>query len=380
MRASITSVAVGDIRSGIEGRTSRVSARVGEHTLWFESDEVELAPVAEAFASALLVPSLDADLELRLARPLSSAWLSNCRQLLRIYNEWWGYPERLPVCPPGEIAVEASSLRTALCFTAGVDSFYSLLRSGHKIDFLVTGVGLVDTPISDKARLEARQKSIREIASKTGTQSIFIRTNFLELPFVARTSWERAHGGVLIAFGHLLSKSAARFLISSSYNYESARPWGSHWRTDALGSSSSMQVMHVGAELNRNGKLWSIAEEPLVQRHLHVCWKNLAPTGNCSVCDKCLRTRVQLYECGQLNNFSSFTGQETLINDINAIAMADGEMRTYRRVVAEGHADRRLIKACEDLIERTERARSERDNPPPPRRRSIRSFLQRLTR
>lgn len=364
----------------MEGKTSRVSARVGSHVLWFESDEAELAPVPEAFASALLVPSLDSGQELVFDQPLSSAWLSNCRQLLRIYKEWWGYDERMPVSPPGEVTAEGGSLKTALCFTAGVDSFYSLLRSGHKIDYLVTGVGLVDTPLGDQVRIEARQKSIREIARKTGTQAVFIRTNFLDLRFVAQTSWERAHGGVLIAFGHLLSRNVARLLVSSSYKYENSKPWGSHWRTDALGSSASMQIIHVGAEHNRYEKLWAIAEEPLVQRHLHVCWKNLAPIGNCSICEKCVRTRVQLWECGQLNNFPCFAGEESLVDDIDALAIADGEMATFRRVVSEGRGDRRILRACENLIERTERARTEKMGASGPRRRGIWSLLRRLTR
>jgi hypothetical protein len=380
MRASQSAVPVREIRSEVEGGTSRVSAIVGDQTLWFESDEVALAPVTESFASALLVPALDSGQELIFEQPLSSAWLSNCRQLLRIYKEWWGYDERMPVSPPGEPMTEGGSLRTALCFTAGVDSFYSLLRSGHKVDYLVTGVGLVCTPLGDRVRLEARLKSIREIARKTGTQAIFIRTNFLELPIVARTSWERAHGGVLIALGHLLTKSAARLLISSSYKYESATPWGSHWRTDALGSSGSMQIIHVGAEHNRNEKLWAIADEPLVQRHLHVCWQNLAPVGNCSICDKCVRTRVQLWECGRLNSFSCFRGEASLAGDIEAIAVADGQMSTYRRALARGRGDRRVLKACENLIARTERARNEVANQPVPDRQGLWSFLRRFGR
>ena len=378
MSVAKSAIGVTEISSQNEGGISRVSARVGEHTLWFESGDIELAPSPEAFASALLLPSLDARKELHIEQPLSSAWMTNCRQLLRIYNEWWGYEETMPVAPSSDVTSESSSLKTALCFTAGVDSFYSLLRSGHKIDFLVMGLGLVDTPLHDRVRLEAREKSIREVARKTGTQPVFIRTNLLEVPFVMKTNWERAHGGVLIAFGHLLSRSAARLLISSSHRYNSEKPWGSHWKTDPLGSSASMQMIHVGAEYARYEKLWTIVEEPLVRRHLLVCWQNRTPVGNCSICDKCVRTRLQLYECGQLNNFSCFKNLDSLINDIDALPHADGQMNTYRRVAEEAKGDRRILKAVESLIERTERSRREATNPAPSKPRRLRSFLKRL--
>jgi len=380
MSVSRSTLPVTEISSRIEGGVSRVSARVGEHTLWFESNDLELTPNSEAFASAMLLPALDSRRSLTLDQPLSSAWLSNCRQLLRIYNEWWGYDETLPVAPPGDPVRESGSLKTALCFTGGVDSFYTLLRSGHQIDFLVSGIGFVDTPRHDRVRLAHREQSIREVARKTGTQAVFVHTNFLELPVAAQTSWERAHGGLLIGIGHLLSRSAARLLISSSHRYDAGKAWGSSWKTDPLGSSASMQIIHVGAEYNRNEKLWAIADEPLVQRHLHVCWQNLAPVGNCSRCDKCVRTRVQLYERGQLNQFPCFTGEETLADDLNSLPQGDGRMMTYRRALAKGEGDRRVLRALESLIERTERARSEVTPPSPPKPRTMWSLLKRLGR
>lgn len=380
MNIERATIPVSGIRGEVERGTSRVSARVGDETLWFESESVELTPSPEAFASALLVPSLESRRTLVFDEPLQSAWLSNCRQLVRMYNEWWGYEERVPLSGPGEPQRGSVSLGTALCFTAGVDSFYTLLRSGQKIDFLVSGQGFVDTPLSDSLRLRSLEDSFREIADKTGTTALFIRTNFLDLPLVRQTSWERSHGGILVALGHLLSKVAARLLISSSYRYADAKPWGSHWRTDPLGSSASLQVIHVGAELQRYEKLWAIADEPLVQKHLHVCWENHKPTGNCSRCDKCLRTRMQLLECGKLNDFSCFDGEETLVGDIESLPTGDGKMRTYRRIIDEGRADRDILRALENLIRRTEKARAEAASAPVVRRSGVWRLIQRLTR
>ncbi len=369
-----------DIRHRTRGRTSRISAQVQDRVLWFESDDIELAPRPEVFACALLIPALHAGLTLSLDQPLSTTWLTNCRQLLRIYNQWWGYPEYLPLAPPGDLGRKPISLKTSLCFTGGVDSFYSLLRSGNEIDFLVNIQGFVDTPLQDVRRLRAIEGSIREVAHQTGKHPVFVRTNFLDLPLVARTDWERAHGGGLTAIGHALANVVARHLVSSSHMLETAKPWGSHWMTDHLWSSASMQIIHVGAELQRFQKLREIAQEPLLWDHLHVCWQNLAPEGNCSRCDKCLRTRIALLECGGLDNFRSLAGANTLARDIDALPIASGEMRVHRRVLETGRIDRKVLKAVENLISRTERAPGTVETARQSRSSRMWSLLDRLAR
>jgi hypothetical protein len=44
-------------------------------------------------------------------------------------------------------------------------------------------------------------------------------------------------------------------------------------------------------------KVQAIAAEPMVQRHLRVCWQQVAMDGNCGRCFKCLATQV----CFQLS-------------------------------------------------------------------------------
>ena len=53
-------------------------------------------------------------------------------------------------------------------------------------------------------------------------------------------------------------------------------------------------------------KLRGIAEHPLVQRHLRVCWKNYGRRDNCCRCEKCLRTMLMLDALGKLGPFEAF--------------------------------------------------------------------------
>ncbi len=58
-------------------------------------------------------------------------------------------------------------------------------------------------------------------------------------------------------------------------------------------------------------KTRSIAFDPSVRKHLHVCWQN---TGryNCSICEKCLRSKIALKLIGVLADFETFDANLSL--------------------------------------------------------------------
>jgi len=88
----------------------------------------------------------------------------------------------------------------ALLFSGGVDSFYSALNAPQH-DLLVSAHGF-DIPLSDQARMDTLRGTLTKVAASRGMKPIVIRTNFREHPVAGRGPlWERAHGGVLAAFG-----------------------------------------------------------------------------------------------------------------------------------------------------------------------------------
>jgi hypothetical protein len=266
----------------------------------------------------MLIPAIARGEPLIVEDSLGTTWLSNVSKLFPIFREWWDYPE-LPPQPASVKFSDVARLESiALCFSGGVDSFHTLLRSGYRINYLVFALGF-DIPLNDRVRFDAFEPSLREVASAIGATPVVIRTNLREHASFTPVSWERTHGGGLAAIGHLLSDNVGRLLISSSFPYSDPKPWGSSWLTDHFWSSERLQVIHFGAELLRQQKLQAIASEPLVRRHLRVCWENNAPTGNCSRCDKCVRTRLTLADIGELANYPGFEGEESLAQHIDAL-------------------------------------------------------------
>ncbi len=302
--------------------SSRVAALVGDSEVWFESDDVALRPSVEAFVSAFLIPSVASHLRLQATEPVDAAFAASMPKVLDITQRWWGYDRVLPRLDTRIVdrrPQSAAAGRTSLCFSGGVDSFYTLLASGRKIDDVIFVHGF-DMPLTDVARAAAVEEQVREIAGIVGARAIILRTNLRTHPPFCAASWDRTHGGALAAVGHLLADHTSTLIISASFSHKSWHPWGSAWQLDPLWSGNGLTVEHVGAEVNRGQKLRVLRDEPLVRRHLRVCWENRVEALNCSRCEKCIRNQVVLAGLGVLEHFRVFEPPATLAARIDDVA------------------------------------------------------------
>ena len=299
--------------------TSRVSIEFDGIAIWFESDDTDLEPSIEAFASVLLLPSLHHGAKLRIDAPVDSQWYENIRQLSRLYSQWWGYDADCQIEAITQDSTLPPSTAVGLCFTAGVDSFYSLFHYPGEIDQLVFAHGY-DIPLHDFPRINSYQKSLAEIAALTGKTTTIIRTNLREHPLFRSVSWDRTHGSALASLGLLLSRQIGRLIIPPSYASTRLRPWGSHPKSDPLFSSAQCQIIHYNTALGRLERIQSIANQDLVQNHLRVCYQNINSTVNCSACEKCVMTMVSLAGTGFFQNCKTFIHSKSLVDRVNELS------------------------------------------------------------
>ncbi len=311
-------VEIKNLRAVVEGRTSRVCADVDGDPLWFESGDASLQPAAEAFGCAALPVAVEHHADVVLDAPLDAVWNTHVKAIQETWRQWWRI-RRARIYPRAEQKQPFVKARgVALCFTSGVDSFYSLLRGGYAFDHLIFVQGY-DVKLSDAARAEAAERSLREVAAAVGAKAVVIRTNVREHPTFRAADWERTHGGALAATGHLLRQTIGILAISASYPYYLDTPWGSHWKIDPLWSSSQVEIVHSGAWLWRKEKLEALAEEDLVRKHLRVCWQSGGTEVNCGFCEKCVRTMLILALAGQLEHFPIFAGSAPLAERIHRL-------------------------------------------------------------
>jgi hypothetical protein len=297
----------------------RVASDVDGAGIWLASRDIRLRGNGESMASALLIPAVAAGTPFEVEAPVCPTWYANLPEVFERLRAWWGYTPVWPVCHTGpRISPPDGRRLTALCFSGGVDSFFSLLRGPRPPDVLVAVHGF-DIPLADQVRMDAFARSLRGVAEAVGARAAVVRTNLREHPRFARTSWERTHGGALAAVGHALSAEVGTLLISASYAYHDSHPWGTHFELDHLWGSSSLTIEHVGATHMRTEKLREIAGEAVVRDHLRVCWENLAPDLNCSRCEKCVRTQLVLQTCGQLERYSVFRHDLPLADRVDRI-------------------------------------------------------------
>ena len=339
---------------------SRVSAAVADETVWYASDTVELSPSLEAFMTAFFQAALESDASLEVPIPLDAGWLRNVAQLPEIFHDWWGLPPRMPLLganpAPGDGKPDQSDGAIGQCFSGGVDSFHSLLKGDHDPDCLVFIDGF-DIALKDTIRSAAFQASLQDITGQLGKRAITVRTNLREHSLFARSSWERGHGAALASVGLILSAELSELVIPSSYAYAHAAPWGSHWDTDPLWSlPGRITIVHDDASASRRQKVAAIAAEPLVQQHLRVCWQNKSASGNCSRCEKCVRTMVLLALTGELKHYGAvFDLNETLDKSIDRLRVIPKHLVPLWEDMATDDLDPHARQAIARLVRRSGR-------------------------
>lgn len=280
----------------------RVSADVGAETVFFES-ATPLVPAAEAFLGAFLFPAMARGQALMTPAPVCPEWRQNVTHAAALAKDWWGLGDA-PITDGGD-KTPARAEGTASFFTGGVDSFFTLLTAADRIRDIVYVDGF-DVALGDAARLRAVAEGNADIAEALGKRLVTVRSNLREAAAFHRLSWNVTHGAALAAAAHLLGGQAAEFLVASGFPEWVHYPHGSHPELDPAWSSSTVRLVHHGATHERLDKVAAIAASPLVQRHLRVCWQNKAGSGNCGVCEKCVRTQLQLLVAGGLDAVATF--------------------------------------------------------------------------
>ncbi|MEO5988582.1 MAG: hypothetical protein ABIU54_14615 [Candidatus Eisenbacteria bacterium] len=298
----------------------RMVADVAGAPIWYESPDAELELSPEAFASVMLLPALHQRACVELDTPLDSHWLAGTSKLPAIFANWWGYPDTYPFKHPGPSrASQDRAVGSGACFTGGLDSFHTLFINGDRFDHMMFVQGF-DIPLADRIRMESFEKSFRLVAATMGKRALLLRTNLREHPLFTSVNWERTHGAALASGGMVLTPRIHSLLIPSSYRTTLLRPWGSHPATDPLWSTSRMSILHDDTANGREQKLRLIVDEPLVWKHLRVCWRNLSPTGNCSMCHKCVRAMVAIAAYGRAEDFTVFNWTASLTTRLDALS------------------------------------------------------------
>lgn len=201
----------------------------------------------------------------------------------------------------------------AMFFSAGVDSFDTLLSHKDEKPLLITLWGS-DICLTDTAGWQHMLNRIEFTKRIFGCNSIVVRTNFREFlrenaltNLVASSGdgwWHGFQHGIGIichALPYAYKYGFKNLYIASSFTkaQKGKITCASDPSIDEKIHFLETNVIHDGYELDRLSKVRHIVNYGKESNHflpLHVCWEESGGQ-NCSHCEKCSRTILEIYAC-----------------------------------------------------------------------------------
>lgn len=294
-------------RAGAEHRVSaRVEHPAGSDTVWYESSEPFGPQPADAFVTLAVACALSAGGPVVCREPVSHRLAEGLWRIGRLNQASDPDSPEIVIDAPRRLGDENPApgpIRAAL-FTAGVDSYHTAMDPSLRIDALFSVLG-GDITVGNRVQAESLLPRWRRAADELGKRLIVVRTNAREL--IDRFArWESIYTLGLAAAGHLFQGRIGVLYSSASLAWRDMSWPPQDPVVIPLLSSESLWLGFHGAEHSRQAKIRAVAGVPLVQQTLQVCIDDPRTPGNCSRCEKCVRTMLGLLAEGRLGDFSTF--------------------------------------------------------------------------
>jgi hypothetical protein len=291
------------IDTATDGVSIKAELTPGSKTydIFFRSNDIELTKNTEVLLAVGLLPAMKTRSTL-VANGAISQKLFNAIELISTFFHTLN-PNFKKIKIKNLVSQPANypkEKRVGTFFSAGVDSFYTFLKHQQEITDLIFIRGF-DIPLTDQVLLKKTSEVIREVGLKFGKRVIEIETNlrsFYEHSFIQPYLRMQYHQGTMLAsVGYLLFPFFQRIYIAATHVFADTRlPYlGSHPAVDSLWSTEALEFVHDGGEATRATKASLIAKSDLALNSLRVCGKNTGGAYNCGVCEKCIRTMINLH-------------------------------------------------------------------------------------
>ncbi len=306
-----------DIKKARLNSTVRVEGEIltkngGKETLFFEVSGVNADMVStdgSSFLVAMLPSAMAQNENIEIENTVSRKVLANSPKVQNILSKFNPHFKEVTINVSGTVDRIAGK-RIGCFFSGGVDSFYVYLKnkkeSFNKITDFILVIGF-DVPLHNTKLTNEVIEKISEIAKTENINLIIVKTNLREISDRV-IEWDWQIGAALGSISLLLRSYFKTVYIAGSATAEAHIPYGTHPELDPLWSSEKMTIIHDGAEHVRLERIKKyIARSPLALKYIRVCWKNVTNKYNCSECEKCQRTMIELKIAGALEKAQTFT-------------------------------------------------------------------------
>jgi hypothetical protein len=254
-------------------------------------------------------------------------WLAdNLTTMMAYFNHWYWYDQGRR--PGDTVKIEAKhhvrhdsprKPRVGSFFSGGVDSLYTLYKNkatipeGHpgRISdaIFVHGFDFGNRPDrgTEEDAFEYFIKEFEPLLQEVKVNVIPVWTNVSALGTNSTDFWLREFmGPAMGAVAHALSGKLTDVLVSSSHDLYHLCPWGSHPLIEPRLSSFSLHVYHEAERVRRIDKVRALMEWQATLEHVRVCFFGGIGRLNCGVCEKCVRTKLELLCADKLRSIRAF--------------------------------------------------------------------------
>ncbi len=285
---------------------------------------------------------------------ISKKLFGGAEKLMQIINKWKPDYKIIKIDHLGFEDNKSGGRETGMFFSGGVDSFYTLLKNENspaddadKIKHLLFVKGF-DIYEKNEIIFEEALSRIKNVSDAYKKSLLPIDTNIRHISR-GLIDWDTYHGAAMVSAALGLEALFRKVYIAGTHSYKVLMPWGSHPLTDHLWSTESTEFVHDGCEASRVEKvLRQVGKSQVALDNLRVCWENRESRFNCSKCEKCLRTMLNLHIADVLDKCGTFDGKLSY----SAVANMKIETENERAFAEENYealvlnrGDPKLIKA-----------------------------------
>ena len=371
-----------DLRLEGHDQFARVSAKVIWESVDRREQEIYFSVPAEfgsylscnphTFLIASILPAIkNGEQRVVIDEPICPELKEGLATVVQCFRAWYGpdiYMPKIETKGTRKNLVFDNPRDTGAFMSGGIDSL-ALLRSNHlnydqnhsrfiKKCFAVYGFNMIAIPEHDKL-FEQSLESLSNVTLDAGVELVPVYTNVRTLDDDEQFWVEQFHGATLASMGHLFNRVISSISVSSSHDFESLFPRGSHPLIDPNYSSEDFRILHDGNRYSRLAKTKLVADWGVGLRNLRVCmWVDRVikeNTGyiNCGRCEKCMRTKVELLALGALEKATVFSNNEVTKELLgNVVIMHDFMTQHFRDVIPlfklQGRTD--LVNALRKMI------------------------------
>jgi hypothetical protein len=307
----------------------------------------QLVANGDAFVPALLWASMKLGEDLEIEAPISRELYENTEAIQSMAAEWFPGMRRVRLeadCRPPLRPASGSGL----FLSCGVDSSFSLMRRRGSLTHLLSSSGF-DLDAGGEKNFGWLRQSALNMGNETGLQVVLVHTN-LRAVLNRYLPWGYCGFSLGPATVGLAAQGfLGRCTVAADRHYSQLTPQPCNPVMDGLWSAENLTFVFDGFDMWRLEKVRRIAGWDCALTNLRVC---LDPTAhNCGVCEKCIRTMLELHVLGALDRTPAFKSKLTAARIAEIRLAAAGTMSYYTEIL-EAMGDSAVDRAYAAAIRR----------------------------